>query len=63
MVGDGTMSHPYTITHETPGRCLRFGAVMIITSVLFSFSRRLWSDIHRLAYSMYPSMRQTELTL
>ena len=46
MVGDGTMLHPHTLTQETSCRCLRLGAEMIIASVLHSFSRILWSDVH-----------------
>ena len=53
MVGDGTMLHLHTLTQGTSCRCLRFGADMIIASVLLLFSRRLWSDIHSLASSMH----------
>ena len=59
MVGDGTMLHPHTLTQETSCRCLRFGAEMIIASVLLSFSVRLLSDIHSVASSMHHSTRQT----
>ena len=51
IIGDGTMLHPHTLTHETSCRCLRFGAEMKIASILLSFSRRLWSDVHSLASS------------
>ncbi|KAK2176983.1 hypothetical protein NP493_627g01004 [Ridgeia piscesae] len=59
MVDDDTMLHPHTLTQETSCRRLQFGAEMIIASVLLSFSRRLWSDIHSLASSMHRSPRQT----
>ena len=63
MVEDVIMSRPRTLTLRKSCRWSLFGAAIIMSSVLFSFSRKLWSDIRFIASSKHRSFAQQTLQI